>query len=180
MRLFSCLAVFLFSFCILSCSSTSEGDSAVTEEVASGSLAEKNTEAAAPVEAKPDINCNAPPIPVMCCQAMTPTCNECKEKSRQSMELWRKTCAPPVKGAGCGAPPVATCCKGSGPECETCREEAQTNITAWRKSCGTNPAINCSEKPSVGECCTTGEPSCEACKRRISRLLTEFAGQCGK
>jgi len=37
-------------------------------------------------------DCQAPPEPVMCCQAMTPACIECQEKARLSVEKWEIDC----------------------------------------------------------------------------------------
>lgn len=190
MRIFTYLASILIYLCVLSCSSTSEGDAVVKEEISTGqpaaagkTEAKEKTETGAVVAggiAGSNDDCSSPPEPVMCCQAMTPACNECREKSRLGIEKWQQDCGAKTKSAGCGSPPVAKCCKGAGSECKTCRDEAQLKITAWRKSCGIKEAINCAEKPSAENCCTTGEPSCEACKKRMGRLMIEFARQCGK
>lgn len=43
-------------------------------------------------KASSQVDCETPPEPVMCCQAMTPACNKCRDKSRLAMENWRLNC----------------------------------------------------------------------------------------
>jgi hypothetical protein len=38
------------------------------------------------------VDCDTPPQPVMCCQAMTPACNECRETARIAMQNWLSSC----------------------------------------------------------------------------------------
>lgn len=92
--------------------------------------------------------CGAPPSPMICCEAMIPACNECKEKSRRAMEEWRQRCAPKP-----AAKPVSDTDDKQGP-------------------------IDCRVKPSFEQCCQSAEPSCEACRKRIQSLIAVYSEHC--
>jgi hypothetical protein len=67
-----------FSFVMMSCCTDHE-------KIASEDIKKESSKAS-------EIYCAKPPEPVMCCQAMTPTCDACREKSRLAAENWRKNC----------------------------------------------------------------------------------------
>lgn len=164
---------------------TSDEPSDIKETVAPPSVAESSP-AATETDSELDglRKCGAPPAPIVCCEAMIPACNECRDKSRRAMEEWRQRCAPKppvqpeVTPEHCKQEPVLDCCSDSTAECRVCREKALNELMAWRLSCGRSQSFDCRVKPSADQCCSTSEPSCDACRKRIQRLMDEFRKHC--
>jgi hypothetical protein len=183
-----CRALILFKAIIaaLILTSCTSGDSSdMKESVAPPAVSESSVApAASETEAEGLRKCGAPPAPIVCCEAMIPACNECRDKSRRAIEEWRQRCAPkpaaqpPTTPEHCKQEPDTDCCSDSTPECRSCREKALNELMAWRLSCGKTQSFDCRVKPSADQCCSTSEPSCDACRKRIQRLLDEFRKHC--
>lgn len=171
-----------FAFTFTAC--WSDSDKTASEPVAAEKSAESITPAtpSTATTSSDGIKCGAPPQPTVCCEAMIPSCNECRDKAQRAMAAWREKCG----GQGgtdlskCAQAPTVECCMEATSECRSCREKALNEIMAWRERCGITSGIDCNVKPSIEQCCKTGEPSCESCRKRVRRLLDEYAKHCSK
>ncbi len=129
---------------------------------------------AAPVAKDP---CAAPPAPAICCEAITPSCNECRAKADQELDAWRAKCVKPVDvDKDCkGNPPVASC----NADDADCRARAMNALMDWKTKCqGELDEVSCDKQPPVIMCCQAMIPSCEACKTRAARIVDEWQRRC--
>ena len=123
----------------------------------------------------------------VCCEALTPVCNDCREKHRRHLANWQAACAksaPPVAipaaSIDCGGvPPVSECCADATAECRDCRALALTKMLAWKEACSDLEAWPCDRKPVFSECCEALMPSCSQCRDRNLRLAAAWAKRCG-
>jgi hypothetical protein len=86
-------------------------------------------------------DCEAGPPAIVCCEALTPTCNECRDKGAKALEVWHGRCDKKVElPAECGEKvPSVACCPESSSECNACRAEALNKLLARRAKCGEPP-----------------------------------------
>ena len=141
------------------------------------------------VSAKPSANkpkssaeCASRPEPKACCEALTPSCNDCRDDNDKAQKDWESTClsaeALPPKCEK--PPPVSDCCPDYTSECEECRQQAAATLLAWKKACGTYEAHTCEAQPPTSMCCQAMIPSCQQCKDRNRRIREEWNDRCQK
>lgn len=123
----------------------------------------------------------APKLPV-CCEAMTPTCNECRDTNVKTMDAWRVACLKPTETPiDCASPPVTACPNDGSSAARDCRQEALNQLMTWRDKCATEgDAVTCDKKPTVTACCMAMIPSCEACRARNDRTVADWQRRCAK
>ena len=122
----------------------------------------------------------------LCCEALTPVCNDCREKHRRQLADWQSACAKsappgaaPAPSIDCGGvPPVSECCADATAECRDCRALALTKMLAWKEACSDLEAWPCDRKPVFSECCDALMPSCSQCRDRNLRLAAAWAKRC--
>ena len=125
--------------------------------------------------------CQEKPAPAsQCCEALTPSCNDCREKATHALADYQARClgAAPQVPADCSAAPVVTCCGEDTDTCRQCREEGLAALVAFRERCAVEPEIRCDRKPPVSVCCDALMPSCEACRERNRRVEAEWLRRC--
>ncbi len=118
----------------------------------------------------------------VCCEAMTPKCNDCREKNAATMDGWRTRCLKPEAVApDCAMAPVLSCPGDGSDAARDCRQEALNTMMAWKEKCGAEetPAA-CDKKPATTVCCTAMIPSCDACRARGDRAVAEWQRRCAK
>lgn len=133
----------------------------------------------------PALDCKQQPDG-LCCEALTPGCNDCREKHRRQLADWQAACAKsahpvatPAPSIDCGGvPPVSECCADATAECRDCRALALTKMLAWKEACSDLQAWPCDRKPVFSECCEALMPSCSQCRDRNLRLAAAWAKRC--
>lgn len=111
-------------------------------------IPQQTDEVIAPAQTEPEtlkIDCANPPEPALCCQAMIPACDACREKSRLEVEAWQKQCGsqgssntnPSIRnGVDCRAKPtLAQCCTTAEPSCDACRKRVTRLLDMQKKHC---------------------------------------------
>jgi hypothetical protein len=146
------------------------------EEEAASAAAVKSTESA------PANSCAKAPAMPVCCEAMTPACNDCREKNAQTMDAWRAACLKPEAIApDCATAPVTSCPNDGTDAARDCRQQALNVMMAWKEKCGAEETpASCDKKPSLTVCCQAMIPSCEACRARNDRSVAEWQRRCAK
>jgi hypothetical protein len=115
----------------------------------------------------------------MCCEAMTPSCNDCRANAKKALADWNAKCKPAAAPkVDCSATPISDCCAGDTDECRSCRDAAMTTLVVWKEHCGTIESYPCDKKPPEAECCPSKIPSCEACRDRGRRLQEDWERRC--
>ena len=128
-----------------------------------------------------DEGCREKPKPASaCCEALTPACNDCREKADKALTDYQARClsATPALPADCAAAPVISCCGEDSEECRKCREDGLAALVAFRERCAVEPEIRCDHKPPVTLCCDALIPSCEACRERNRRVEGDWLRRC--
>lgn len=126
--------------------------------------------------------CAKAPTLGICCEAMTPACNDCRGKNAATMDAWRSKCLKPEAVApDCAMAPVVSCPNDGTAAARDCRQEALNTMMAWKEKCGAEdePAA-CDRKPQQTVCCMAMIPSCEACQTRNERAVAEWQRRCAK
>lgn len=130
----------------------------------------------------PNPLCASKPQPVACCEALTPSCNQCRQENEAQQVAWEQACLPEGKAPPkCNsAPDISDCCTEYTEACEQCRLQAAAKLLAWKAACGTYEAHSCDEQPPTSMCCQAMIPSCQQCKERNQRIRTEWEERCLK
>jgi hypothetical protein len=76
-----------------------------------------------------------------CCEALTPTCNECRAKAAKALEAWKAACEKPAaRPAECNEKlPSVACCPEATAACNACRSAALNKLLERRARCGEPP-----------------------------------------
>ena len=125
-------------------------------------------------------NCAQPLQLMACCEALTPTCNECREKNQRSQQSWDTRCLPSAEQElDCQkGPPVIACCSDASDTCRSCRESAFATLMSWKTRCGDLDHVRCDRAPPQSVCCSDGSPACDACRTRHRRALADWQQRC--
>lgn len=117
-----------------------------------------------------------------CCEALTPACNDCRDKNKKAQKAWDAAClAPADQDPDCKKdPPVIACCSEPNEACQDCREAAFTALMSWKERCAAAEQLRCDRAPPQSECCAAGTPACEACAARNRRMRDEWRVKCGR
>ncbi len=163
--------VFVFTAC-RSTDHTDEGSQVKSEEGAE----------AKPGDAKPAAaagECANKPEPVVCCEALTPSCNECRDNAKKAKAEWAAKCLKPTEQPkDCASPPVSDCSTDSSDSGRQCRDAAITALVDWKERCSALEAFPCDKKPPQADCCTQSIPSCNGCRDRNRRLQDDWDRRC--
>lgn len=126
--------------------------------------------------------CQEPPELLVCCTALTPDCNECREVNRNAQREWDHACLgkAPVRLACGETPPASSCCGDNSEACRECRELAFNALMEWRRRCGSLSDMHCDKPPPEIACCKDNSPSCDACIARNLRLRQDWRIKCGR
>lgn len=126
--------------------------------------------------------CAQPPKDKACCEALTPSCNECRRQVDAEQVEWAALCLRPASAlADCKKPPpVIDCCVEATDDCRQCREEALNRLLTWKEACGDADAVPCDKRPGVEMCCQALIPSCAACQERNLRVRQSWEQRCQK
>jgi hypothetical protein len=173
MRLMTLLCAWALALALPACKSADKPDGAPE--------AQTGEEAAAPAPAAalegPD--CKSAPVDQVCCEALTPKCNECRDGNRKAYDAWVASCGKPsLADAPCGTPPVVDCCGEDSPECRACRDTALNQLMAWKTKCAAADTTTCDKPPQATVCCQAMTPSCDSCRDRVRRVQQEWQRRC--
>jgi len=115
-----------------------------------------------------------------CCEALTPSCNDCRDKRLRERSAWQTYCVKQGVGPGdcAGAPPVSECCAEATAECRDCRALALSKMLAWKEACSDLGLLPCDHKPVLSLCCAALMPSCSQCRDRNLRLMDAWTQRC--
>jgi hypothetical protein len=158
-------------------------DKEETESVVAGSEAggsKNKSQAGSASKNKAMVDCNKKPDIQTCCQAMTPNCNECRKKNKQTAELWENACLADNSLDCKQNPPIKGCCNEATDECRTCRDQAIFQLVSYKEKCGSYAAHTCEAKPPLARCEASYTPSAVSCRNRNNRILEEWRGRCAK
>lgn len=157
----------------VSCRSSDKRDDPSQVQSGEGEVAPATTAKVATDE------CKTKPEPVFCCEAMTPSCNDCRDQAKKAQSAWAKKCLKPAKEPNdCASPPIAACCSDATDGCRQCREAAVTTLIDWKERCAAVEAFPCDKAPPVVECCPSAIPSCNGCRSRNQRLQEDWGRRC--
>ena len=176
LKLVSLITVALALVLTSSCRSTDKSkskSSVKSEKTVSKSVKDGDT-----AEAQAD--CTKKPELTLCCKAMTPKCNECREKNKRTLDTWQKTCLNDNDSlVDCSKKlPIVGCCSDDSEACVKCRAKAIRDLLAHKEKCGNYEAHSCDKKPPLSVCCQAMIPSCNSCRERNRRILEEWRGRC--
>ena len=140
----------------------------------------KAADAASPRPA-PAFDCKQQPDR-SCCEALTPSCNDCRDQRLRERSAWQNYCVKPgVESGDCaGSPPVSECCAEATAECRDCRAAALTKMLAWKEACSDLEQLPCDRKPGLSLCCASLMPNYSQCRDRNLRLMDAWTQRCSK
>lgn len=180
-RLNFILACLIYVVCVSGCRTSTQHTGARSNEASV-----QSAEAASAAKNTPAGSCAQKPSLEVCCEALIPSCNDCRSRNQKAQEAWAKAC----EGAGkagkmakptkCSAPPVSSCCGEDTEDCRACRVAALESMMAWRHACAEKPAHACEVPPPQTACCEALTPACDACRDRNKRVMQEWQSRCGQ
>lgn len=171
------LLALLLSFS--ACRSTDHRDegSQVKQSEAASEKSDAPLPAATP--AAPEGECAQKPQPVICCEALTPSCNDCRDRAKKEQAAWAAKCVKATEAPkDCASPPVSDCCSDATDACRQCREAAIVTLVDWKDRCAELEAFPCDRKPPQAACCAQAIPSCNGCRDRNRRLMDDWERRC--
>lgn len=159
------------------CRSTDHRDEGA--QVKESEAASEKSADAPPASAAADGECANKPQAVICCEALTPNCNECRDRAKKAQAAWAAKCVKATEAPkDCASPPVADCPSDSTEVARQCREAAIVTLVDWKDRCAELEAYPCDKKPPQAACCAQAIPSCNGCRDRNRRLMEDWERRC--
>lgn len=167
---------------MVSCRSTDKAETSSLPEAAAALPTTDNNPINRDHQQDSTPNCSEGPKLLTCCEAMNPTCNDCRARNRRLQQSWDRACLPVADVApDCKKdPPIIACCNEPTQACRHCREAAFETLMNWKNQCATLDQLRCDRAPPRSECCSEGSPACESCKQRNQRIRDEWLQRCGR
>ena len=157
-----------------------EPESAVSAEAGKKTKASKKAAKGDGEKDQPSMDCSKKPDIKVCCQALTPTCNECRAKNAKLNEAWESQCLAD-NALDCGKnPEIKGCCNEATEECRACRANAISRLVSYKEKCGSYAAHSCKTKPPLSRCEASYTPSAISCRNRNNRILDEWRTRCNR